>query len=110
MEAMLATLDPYTEYAKSTQASDMIESVEGRYGGVGLVISGKPRGKDPVKAMKSGEVDVAVVDAYEDYAWEAGLRPRDTLAVDRRFNTICTSGDGPGRGSKVIHEGSPEPT
>ena len=22
--------------------------------------------------MKSGEVDVAVVDAYEDYAWEAG--------------------------------------
>ncbi len=79
VEAMLATLDPYTEYAKSTQASDMIESVEGRYGGVGLVISGKPRGKDPVKAMKSGEVDVAVVDAYEDYAWEAGLRPRDTL-------------------------------
>ena len=35
VEAMLATLDPYTEYAKSTQASDMIESVEGRYGGVG---------------------------------------------------------------------------
>ena len=42
MEAMLATLDPYTEYAKSTQASDMIESVEGRYGGVGLVISENP--------------------------------------------------------------------
>ena len=82
VEAMLATLDPYTEYAKSTQASDMIESVEGRYGGVGLVISGKPRdSKDPVKAMKSGEVDVAVVDAYEDYAWDCLLytspSPRD---------------------------------
>lgn len=78
--AMLATLDPYTEYSKGTQASDMIESVEGRYGGVGLVISGKPRdAKDPVAAMASGDVEVGVVDAYEDYAWEAGLRPRDTL-------------------------------
>ena len=94
VEAMLATLDPYTEYAKSTQASDMIESVEGRYGGVGLVISGKPRdSKDPVKAMKSGEVDVAVVDAYEDYAWEAGLRPRDTLLSIGGSTPSGTSGD-----------------
>jgi carboxyl-terminal processing protease len=93
VEAMLATLDPYTEYAKSTQASDMIESVEGRYGGVGLVISGKPRGKDPVKAMKSGEVDVAVVDAYEDYAWEAGLRPRDTLLSIGGSTPSGSSGD-----------------
>ena len=93
VEAMLATLDPYTEYAKSTQASDMIESVEGRYGGVGLVISGKPRGNDPVKAMKSGEVDVAVVDAYEDYAWEAGLRPRDTLLSIGGSTPSGSSGD-----------------
>ena len=64
-----------TQYAKSTRA-DMIESVEG--GMVGLIghFRETPE-KDPVKAMKSGEVDVAVVDAYRIMRG-AGLRPRDT--------------------------------
>ena len=43
--------------------------------------------------MKSGEVDVAVVDAYEDYAWEAGLRPRDTLLSMGVFGHHLAIGD-----------------
>ena len=38
--AMLKTLDPYTEYQNLKVAQNMQESVQGKYGGVGLVISG----------------------------------------------------------------------
>ena len=40
--AMLRSLDPYTEFEGIQEAVDMTESIEGRYGGVGLVISGVP--------------------------------------------------------------------
>ena len=40
--AMLRSLDPYTEFESIQEAVDMTESIEGRYGGVGLVISGVP--------------------------------------------------------------------
>ncbi|KAH8075340.1 peptidase [Aureococcus anophagefferens] len=69
---MLSTLDPYTQFERAREASDLVESVEGRYGGVGLVIS------RPAAAAAQAQ-GIAVVDAYEDYAWEAGLRPKDTL-------------------------------
>ncbi|CAN0144077.1 unnamed protein product, partial [Ectocarpus sp. 12 AP-2014] len=38
--SMLRTLDPYTEYQNNQAAADLKETVSGRYGGVGLVISG----------------------------------------------------------------------
>ena len=40
--AMLRSLDPYTEFEGIQEAVDMTESIEGKYGGVGLVISGVP--------------------------------------------------------------------
>lgn len=40
ISAMLRSLDPYTEFESASAATDMMESIEGRYGGVGLVISG----------------------------------------------------------------------
>ncbi|CBJ29210.1 carboxy-terminal peptidase [Ectocarpus siliculosus] len=44
--SMLRTLDPYTEYQNNQAAADLKETVSGRYGGVGLVISGgKQRGE-----------------------------------------------------------------
>ncbi|KAH8084530.1 peptidase [Aureococcus anophagefferens] len=72
VDGMLSTLDPYTQFERAREASDLVESVEGRYGGVGLVIS------RPAAAAAQAQ-GIAVVDAYEDYAWEAGLRPKDTL-------------------------------
>ncbi|GKY94357.1 hypothetical protein MPSEU_000401600 [Mayamaea pseudoterrestris] len=40
VSAMLRSLDPYTEFEGAQEASDMAESIEGKYAGVGLVISG----------------------------------------------------------------------
>jgi carboxyl-terminal processing protease len=41
--AMLRSLDPYTEFEAAQEAVALTESIEGRYGGVGLVIAGTPR-------------------------------------------------------------------
>ena len=35
VDGMLSTLDPYTQFERAREASDLVESVEGRYGGVG---------------------------------------------------------------------------
>ncbi|KAL7576036.1 hypothetical protein ACA910_000823 [Epithemia clementina (nom. ined.)] len=40
VSAMLRSLDPYTEYEGPEDAVELTESIEGKYGGVGLVISG----------------------------------------------------------------------
>ena len=48
VSAMLRSLDPYTEFEGRQQASDLTESISGKYGGVGLVISGStPPKKTP---------------------------------------------------------------
>ena len=39
---MLRSLDPYSEFEGIQEAVEMTESIEGKYGGVGLVISGVP--------------------------------------------------------------------
>ena len=48
MSAMLGSLDPYTEFESRTEAEELNESVSGRYGGVGLVISGAQSTPPPV--------------------------------------------------------------
>jgi len=40
VSAMLQSLDPYTEFEGKSQAVELNESIDGKYGGVGLVISG----------------------------------------------------------------------
>jgi carboxyl-terminal processing protease len=40
ISAMLRSLDPYTEFEAKQQAVELSESIDGKYGGVGLVISG----------------------------------------------------------------------
>jgi C-terminal peptidase prc len=39
MNAMLNTLDPYTEFESANEATAMTESIQGKYGGIGLVIT-----------------------------------------------------------------------
>eukprot|EP00560_Eucampia_antarctica_P007493 CAMPEP_0197826860 /NCGR_PEP_ID=MMETSP1437-20131217/3746_1 /TAXON_ID=49252 ORGANISM="Eucampia antarctica, Strain CCMP1452" /NCGR_SAMPLE_ID=MMETSP1437 /ASSEMBLY_ACC=CAM_ASM_001096 /LENGTH=806 /DNA_ID=CAMNT_0043427469 /DNA_START=267 /DNA_END=2687 /DNA_ORIENTATION=- len=46
VSAMLRSLDPYTEFESKQEAVDLSESVSGKYGGIGLVISGT-YAKDP---------------------------------------------------------------
>jgi len=108
VDGMLKTLDPYTEYSRGTAASDMIESVQGRYGGVGLVISGVTKGDKPTeKVPEPADVAVRVVDAYEGYSFEAGLRPRDTiLTIGGRAPTAAT-GDGVLDAARSLLRGAP---
>lgn len=40
VSAMLRSLDPYTEYEGPQEAVELNESIDGKYGGVGLVITG----------------------------------------------------------------------
>jgi hypothetical protein len=80
--SMLRTLDPYTEFEGKTAAADMKETVTGRYGGVGLVISSAGRSSDALRS-KNEASPIRVVNAFEGYAFDEGMRPGDTLlAVD----------------------------
>eukprot|EP00522_Entomoneis_paludosa_P009693 CAMPEP_0172450700 /NCGR_PEP_ID=MMETSP1065-20121228/8946_1 /TAXON_ID=265537 /ORGANISM="Amphiprora paludosa, Strain CCMP125" /LENGTH=888 /DNA_ID=CAMNT_0013202515 /DNA_START=438 /DNA_END=3104 /DNA_ORIENTATION=- len=49
--AMLRSLDPYTEYEGPQEAVELNESIDGKYGGVGLVISGSTK---PLPDASSG--------------------------------------------------------
>lgn len=101
IKAMLKSLDPYTEFEDLEAAKSMQESVSGKYGGVGLVISSRvdsnPVGtlkKEPKKDLsitdsvvappeKEKSKGVSVVDAFEGYAYDAGIRVGDRiLSVD----------------------------
>ena len=103
MASMLKSLDPYTEFENIKTARSMQESVSGRYGGVGMVIaSSKPKlpnlpststtyagkaGKEtetpsPSAASSSSSSSfggVTVMDAFEGYAYNGGIRVGDRL-------------------------------
>jgi len=55
IQAMLKSLDPYTEFEAKEEAQQMNEGIMGRYGGVGLVISGAtPRDMTEIKKITEG--------------------------------------------------------
>lgn len=93
--AMLNSLDPYTEFENMQEAVEMSESIEGKYGGVGLVISGLPQKNQAVnpdvdaddsdaKIMQNlQKKGVRVMSAFEGYAFDYGMRVGDKLvAID----------------------------
>lgn len=55
INAMLRSLDPYTEFESRQQSQELNESIRGQYGGVGLVISGSTLPK-PTAAVESSNV------------------------------------------------------
>ena len=58
IQAMLKSLDPYTEFEAKEEAQQMNEGIMGRYGGVGLVISGAtPRDMTEIKKITGGAAD-----------------------------------------------------
>ncbi len=99
INAMLNNLDPYTEYETTKEATAMKESIKGKYGsnsltyayllthayslthsltqlgGVGMIIGSE---KDKI----------VVVDAFEPYAYTAGMRAGDVLL---KVNDVSTS-------------------
>ena len=62
VKAMLQSLDPYTEFEDLKGAREMRESVSGRYGGVGLVISNNKRPSTIATAGVLTKKDVKSVD------------------------------------------------
>ncbi|EKX54929.1 hypothetical protein GUITHDRAFT_99580 [Guillardia theta CCMP2712] len=71
--AMLSSLDPYTEFENVQAAQQMKVQTFGNYGGVGLVIA-KP------KNSKGEELPyINIMGAFEGYAFDAGLRAGDVL-------------------------------
>jgi carboxyl-terminal processing protease len=92
VSAALRTLDPYTEFEAPQAARDLKEQVSGKYGGVGLVIApdrSPPRSASPASpAMPSGRDGrtdgrggAVVVNAFEGYAYDSGLRVGDHLVT-----------------------------
>jgi carboxyl-terminal processing protease len=63
VSAMLRSLDPYTEFEGAQEAVELNESISGRYGGVGLVIAGKPRSQTFQKKSDLGGNDAAAAAA-----------------------------------------------
>ena len=108
VSAMLRSLDPYTEFEGKQEAVELSESIDGKYGGIGLVISGStPKDmammKEVMKDMSTSkntddtednendtqdstkmikqiqEKGIRVVSAFEGYAFDAGMRVGDKL-------------------------------
>jgi len=95
VKSMLDSLDPYTEFEDLRAARYMQESVSGKYGGVGLIISNnKPTSttgvinENPSNSLIKPSKDsntlnsgagVSVVEAFEGYAFDASLRPGDRI-------------------------------
>lgn len=98
VSGMLKTLDPYTEFENLKSAQNFQESVSGKYGGVGMVISGtkpieatsnfpaKSNGAQNIIAKEAN--GVSVVDAFEGYSFDANVRVGDRiLAVNGEDTT-----------------------
>lgn len=112
VSAMLNSLDPYTEFEGRNEAQDMNENVNGKYAGVGLVISGNTLPENEMLTTDTNDADnedlddvdndkpdlsqtrekirdkveargIRVVSAFEGYAFDSGMRVGDKLvAID----------------------------
>jgi len=93
VSAMLKSLDPYTEFEGKTEAAELNESVNGKYGGIGLVISGAvpKKAESPQKAVvttvsqRVGSSGGAV-DGVGGSGGVSPLLPQDALDEKVRLN------------------------
>ena len=72
-QAMLSSLDPYTEFENVESAQEMREATVGNYAGVGLVVN-RPRDMNGVELPY-----ISVLDAAEGYAYDNGMRVGDQI-------------------------------
>ena len=89
---MLRSLDPYTEFEGRQEAQDLTESVQGKYGGIGLVISGSTLPKPAAvsgSAGAGGDSKIMPKEAVED----ARMLDDDTIALDMDDEDLLFDGD-----------------
>lgn len=79
VSAMLRSLDPYTEFEGKQEAQDLSESVSGKYGGIGLVISGAT----PVKNVAVPSDSVTEVNS--NTGSDSKLLPKDAIDDNNRM-------------------------
>lgn len=106
-QAMLNSLDPYTEFENVEAAKVMRTQTIGNYGGVGLVIS---KNKD----SKGADLPyITVVNAFEGYAFDAGMlfRAPFSLAFFRvhSFSHAHTTSTNQTSGDAQQRRGCPPP-
>ena len=107
VSAMLRSLDPYTEFEAREEAQQMNEGIMGRYGGVGLVISGAtPR--DVVEMKKITDPAVApktTKQQNENTPKGTKLLPNDAIR-DSMSSEDDISGSQSSSSSTITPEGS----
>ena len=93
VNAMLRSLDPYTEFEGKQEAVALTESIGGKYGGVGLVISGAtPR---DLKAIEEATTKTAT-----ETPSSSSSSSSSSSASDQDGPNVVSSS--PGNGSKLI--------
>lgn len=86
VSAMLRSLDPYTEFEGRTEAGELNESIQGRYGGVGLVITGiSPKQAIQDAATKDASM-MRQPDINSDLQGGSKILPQDALDDNARLN------------------------
>lgn len=73
VEAMTASLDPYTEFETKKVSEDNQIRYNGRYGGVGMGIE-RDWTIDATRGKKPDNTRFRVSSALEGYAWDVGMR------------------------------------
>ena len=73
VEAMTASLDPYTEFETQKVSEDNQIRYNGRYGGVGMGIE-RDWTIDATRGKKPDSTRFRVSSALEGYAWDVGMR------------------------------------
>ena len=98
VSAMLKSLDPYTEFEGRQEAQDMNESIKGRYGGIGLVISGTTIPKPvPAAVVSNAGSDTSAggskILPKEALKENAQLLDDDTISLDDGDDDDLLGGD-----------------
>ncbi len=87
VSAMLKSLDPYTEFEAKEEAQQMNEGIMGRYGGVGLVISGAtPRDLTEIQRITGGSSSNSVSKLKQEAA-PTGSKLLPTDAIQDSMNS-----------------------
>ena len=85
ISAMLRSLDPYTEFEGREEAAELTESVSGKYGGVGLVISGAA--PQQIQALPStGTPDALEMKTDQPGGGAGRILPQEALDDNLRLN------------------------
>lgn len=89
MQAMLQSLDPYTEFEAKEDAQNVMESIDGKYGGVGLVIAGTTT---TTTTPNSADSPVVYQDDDDDYDDDDEFDVQVRTQEKRRYEQAAAKG------------------